>query len=63
MNLYLLTIKSGVSYHVVANNCLEAEKKVTGMLIKNDWYCLSDRKVEKIELLSEEGRIDPILIL
>lgn len=53
MNLYLITIKSYDCFYVIAPDTTTAYEQLLKLLNDNDLFFTSERKLMKIELLSE----------
>lgn len=54
MNLYFVTIKSGDSFYVTAEDTEKAYNKLLKVLEDEDLYFISDRKLESVYVIGEE---------
>jgi len=57
--LYLLTIKKGCDFYVLANTPSDAKDELERLLNKAEWWFSSDREVVNIKILSKEYHCFP----
>lgn len=53
IKLYLVTIRKGDEYYVIANEPSDAYNMVSGLLDRKDWFFPHDREMKSVTLLAE----------
>ena len=57
--MYLITIKRGFDFYVIADSPNEAQEELKRLLDKANWWYSKDREIINIEIISKEYHCFP----